>query len=198
MVAQGNGKFGLRLTPESLQTKKQMHLGSSHESPIFFSDFVFQAIQLTSQAVSEGLLQPEDISEALLERCLYTQMSSKVDLLIRTSGEVRLSDFLLWQSSFSVIYFTDILWPDFSVRNLMAGIFYYQRHRRQIGILEEEPSWKSDLGAQADFLNKESAERISRFLHKLDHELWAGKKITISKKLPTAEDQTNTMQQKKS
>ena len=149
----------------------------------------FQAIQITSQAVSEGLLEPEDITEDLLERCLYTQMSSKVDLLIRTSGEVRLSDFLLWQSSFSVIYFTDILWPEFSVRNLMAGIFYYQRHRSQIGLVEE--ARRSGVGLELEHLDKASVKRIKAFLQKLDHEQWARKFVTKTEEtLPTRERTT--------
>ncbi|KAH3738334.1 hypothetical protein DPMN_044968 [Dreissena polymorpha] len=78
--------------------------------------------------VEEGVLQESDISDQLLERCLYTNHSSNPDLLIRTSGEVRLSDFLLWQSTFSVLSFLEVLWPDFSIWHLYAAIIHYQRN----------------------------------------------------------------------
>jgi hypothetical protein len=124
-------------------------------------ELIFQAIRLTSKAVESGLLEPEDITEDLLERCFYTGSSSKVDLLIRTSGEVRLSDFLLWQSCYSVTYFTRVLWPDFTLRNLLAGVFYYQMSRWQ------NPDPSSSEAAFEDEDNKSSA-RIRRFLARLD------------------------------
>lgn len=93
-----------------------------------------------SKAVEDGLLKPTDISESLLERCLYTGFSPRPELLVRTSGEVRLSDFLLWQSSYSVTYFSQVLWPDFNLTNLLMAIFYFQRHQRYV---IQEPISKS-------------------------------------------------------
>ena len=61
-----------------------------------------------------------------LEAMLYTAPSPPVDLMIRTSGEKRLSDFLLWQSENAIIHFTSVLWPEFSLWHLLAAIFYYQ------------------------------------------------------------------------
>ena len=61
-----------------------------------------------------------------LEANLYTAPSPPVDLMIRTSGEKRLSDFLLWQADNAVIHFTSVLWPEFSLWHLLAAIFYYQ------------------------------------------------------------------------
>ncbi len=89
-----------------------------------------QAVKKVCHGVKNQSLQPDEISEELLEQCLYTHLSGlglRPDLLIRTSGENRLSDFLLWQTSYSVTYFTQVLWPDFSLRNFMYAIFYYQR-----------------------------------------------------------------------
>jgi hypothetical protein len=89
-----------------------------------------QAVKQVCTRVKNQTLQPEDISEELIEQCLYTHLSGlglTPDLLIRTSGEKRLSDFLLWQTSYSVTHFTEVLWPDFSLRNFMFAIFYYQR-----------------------------------------------------------------------
>ncbi len=90
-----------------------------------------------SKGVQDGILHPDDISESLIERCLYTGFSPRPELLVRTSGEVRLSDFLLWQSSYCVTYFSQVLWPEFSLFNLLLAIFYYQRHHRYI--LHQEP-----------------------------------------------------------
>ena len=131
----------------------------------------FQAVRTCSEGVERGLLEPEDIDEDLLERCLYTDVSSTVDLLIRTSGEVRLSDFLLWQSSYSTIFFTSVLWPEFSMRNLLWGVFYFQRQSRSIararkgltseGLTSEESGMKDErsrekrLKAFIDYLEKE-------------------------------------------
>ena len=83
-----------------------------------------------SKAVEDGILKPNDINESGLEKCLYTGFSPRPDLLVRTSGEVRLSDFLLWQSSYSVTYFSEVLWPSFGLISLLLAIFYYQRHHR--------------------------------------------------------------------
>ena len=89
-----------------------------------------------SKAVEDGILKPSDINESVLERCLYTGFSPRPELLVRTSGEVRLSDFLLWQSCYSVTYFSDVLWPEFSLNNLLMAIFYFQRHHRYIQYVE--------------------------------------------------------------
>ncbi len=80
----------------------------------------------------------------------------------RTSGEVRLSDFLLWQSCESVVYFTPVLWPDFSVRQLLMAVFQYQRQRMtgREEVAEGTPQQKDDLDEQ----EVKSAERIKRFL----------------------------------
>lgn len=69
-----------------------------------------------------------DVNESLLNKCLYTRHSPDPDLLVRTSGEVRLSDFLLWQSGHSVLAFADVLWPEFTIWDLFYAVFYYQRH----------------------------------------------------------------------
>lgn len=81
-----------------------------------------------AEGVEQGLLKQSDICEDLLEKCLYTNQSSDPDLLIRTSGEVRLSDFLLWQSTFSVLSFLEVLWPDFSIWHLYAAVLHFQKN----------------------------------------------------------------------
>lgn len=67
-----------------------------------------------------------DISEELISQCLFTSNSPDPDLLVRTSGEVRLSDYLLWQSSFSVLAFFKVLWPEFSIWHLFLAVIFYQ------------------------------------------------------------------------
>ena len=76
-----------------------------------------------------------DINETLIEKCLYTGNSHEVDLLVRTSGEVRLSDFLLWQSSHSVLSFVNQTWPEFSIWNFYMGILNFQLNFNAIEVI---------------------------------------------------------------
>ena len=97
-----------------------------------------------SQASS---IKANDITEEMIEQSLYTQISGlglQPDLLIRTSGESRLSDFLLWQTSYSITYFTSVLWPEFSLRNFIFAIFYYQRHAQYLRQLIPQFSLQSE------------------------------------------------------
>ncbi len=80
-----------------------------------------------------GRLQKEDITEALIARYLDTAPWGDPDLLIRTSGESRLSNFLLWEVSYSEVYITDILWPDFNEREFMKALTAYQQRERRGG-----------------------------------------------------------------
>ena len=125
---------------------------------------LFQAVRHMAKGVQENVIEESDIDQDLMERCLYTKDSSKVDLLIRTSGEVRLSEFLLWQTSFSVIYFTRVLWPEFSFQNLVAGIFFYQRNRRRLDrIMDDIESLRMPrTGVDQESAQKEA--RVRKFL----------------------------------
>ena len=89
--------------------------------------------RLTSDLVSNGG-KPEDIDEARLASYLYTAGQPDPDLLIRTSGELRISNFLLWQIAYSEIWVTDVLWPDFSESDLIAGIRAFQERDRRFGL----------------------------------------------------------------
>jgi undecaprenyl diphosphate synthase len=80
-----------------------------------------------------GRLQPEQITEEIFPRYLYTDGLPDPDLLIRTGGEARLSNFLLWQSSYSEVYFTETLWPDFRRPHFIEAILDYQRRQRRFG-----------------------------------------------------------------
>lgn len=95
---------------------------------------LLEAVKSVCQRVKDGDLTCENIQEADIEQALSTAKFGKLaspDLLIRTSGEQRLSNFLLWQVAYSELYFTDVLWPDFSVEDFDRAIESYQgRHRR--------------------------------------------------------------------
>jgi len=80
-------------------------------------------------------LKPEDISEEVFEGYLYTKGLPSPDLIIRTSGEIRLSNFLLWQSAYSELYFTETLWPDFRKDEFINAIQEYQKRERRFGAL---------------------------------------------------------------
>lgn len=98
---------------------------------------ITNAFKELSWGVNKGLIKPSDISEEVMEKCFYTRHSPDPDLLVRTSGEVRLSDFLLWQSSYSVLAFVDVLWPEYSIWHFFSGILYYQRNHSQVQAARE-------------------------------------------------------------
>lgn len=75
-----------------------------------------------------------EISEDDLEQCLLTFGSPDLDMIVRTSGEIRLSDFMLWQSSASCLVITDVLWPEFSASHLYGAILYYQEHYEKLKV----------------------------------------------------------------
>lgn len=102
------------------------------------------AMREVGEGVQLGLIRESDISEPLLEKCLYTNRSPNPDLLLRTSGEVRLSDFLLWQTAFSVLSFMPVLWPEFSIWHLYAGVLHYQRNVPAVRAARESNDFEVD------------------------------------------------------
>ena len=101
-------------------------------------DEIIQAVQKIVQEVQEGKVAAEEISEDLLCNYLMTKDLSEPDLLIRTSGEIRLSNFMLWQLAYTEFWFTDTLWPDFDEESLMDAIESYQKRNRRYGGLKGE------------------------------------------------------------
>ena len=83
-------------------------------------------------------IPPPEINEALLGRYLYTAELPDVDLVIRTSGEYRISNFLLWQSAYSEYYFSDVLWPDFNETEVDKALAVYSQRRRRFGGLSPD------------------------------------------------------------
>jgi len=85
-----------------------------------------------------GKIKPADVTKELFQRYLYTRALPDPDLLIRTGGEYRISNFLLWQMAYTEFYFTDILWPDFREPDLMEAIAEYQQRERRFGRTSEQ------------------------------------------------------------
>ncbi len=100
---------------------------------------ITEAIQKIAEEVKAGRLSLASIDEAKIQQMLYTADLPDPDLLIRTSGELRLSNFLLWQISYTEIYVTDVLWPDFSKEELYKAIEAYQKRSRRFGLVECPP-----------------------------------------------------------
>ena len=97
-----------------------------------------KAMKEIAQQVKEGALLPADINEKVIEQHLCTKGLPDPELLIRTSGETRISNYLLWQIAYAELYFTTILWPDFRRENLYEAIVDYQRRERRFGLVSEQ------------------------------------------------------------
>ncbi len=96
------------------------------------------AIKVISDKVKNNIISSETIDETIINQHLYTHNLPDVDLLIRTSGEHRISNFLLWQIAYAELYFTDVLWPDFREENLYEAIISYQKRERRFGKTSEQ------------------------------------------------------------
>ncbi len=96
------------------------------------------AIVQISNKVKNNIISPDSIDESIINNHLYTHDLPDVDLLIRTSGECRISNFLLWQIAYAELYFTDTLWPDFTKEHLCEAIVNYQNRERRFGKTSEQ------------------------------------------------------------
>ena len=97
---------------------------------------IVDACRAAIRRLSAEGLSPDEITEERIERELYTEGLPELDLLIRTSGEMRISNFLLWQAAYSEIYVTETLWPDFRRIHLLEAIIDFQRRDRRFGGLQ--------------------------------------------------------------
>lgn len=95
-------------------------------------ELAFAARQL-AQKVKDGKINPEDIDENAIDSHLYTKGIPDVDLIIRPSGELRLSNFLIWQSAYAEYYFTEIMWPDFTPKELDKALIEFANRGRRFG-----------------------------------------------------------------
>lgn len=99
---------------------------------------ITHTMQQLAQQVKNGTLQAEDITEELISQNLNTRFMPDPELLIRTGGELRLSNYLLWQSAYSELYFCDTFWPDFSEEEFYKAIYNYQQRERRFGKTSEQ------------------------------------------------------------
>ena len=122
-----------RITSKTAQGERMtlvLALNYSSRSELTF------AVQQLAQKVADGELQPSDIDEKAIAQSLYTASMPDPDLIIRTSGECRLSNFMMWQASYSEVYFTDVLWPDFGAEALEEAIKAYNGRDRRYGLVK--------------------------------------------------------------
>jgi len=101
-------------------------------------DEIIRAIKKIVQAVKQGSLKEDGITEKVFSSYLFTKDLPDPDLLIRTSGEMRLSNFLLWQMAYTEIYVTEILWPDFKREDMVQALIHYQSRERRFGRISEQ------------------------------------------------------------
>ena len=96
------------------------------------------AVQEISRKVKNNIISPENIDDTIINSHLYTHNLPDVDLLVRTSGEHRISNFLLWQIAYAELYFMDVFWPDFREQHLAEAIKNYQNRERRFGKTSEQ------------------------------------------------------------
>jgi undecaprenyl diphosphate synthase len=99
---------------------------------------IVTAVRNISDKVKNNIISATDIDESIINEHLYTHNLPDVDLVIRTSGEHRISNFLLWQIAYAEFYFTDVLWPDFREKDLYDAIISYQKRERRFGKTSEQ------------------------------------------------------------
>jgi len=99
---------------------------------------MLNAVKNICDKVKNNIISIDSIDESIINQHLYTHNLPDVDLLIRTSGEHRISNFLLWQIAYAELYFTDVLWPDFKEEDLYEAIISYQKRERRFGKTSEQ------------------------------------------------------------
>ncbi|MBD2252036.1 isoprenyl transferase [Nostoc parmelioides] len=132
----------LSALPKSLQTEMERSMTETlNNQAIHFTvavnygsrNEITRACRQVAELVQQGKLSADAVNEDIVEQHLYTVDTQPPDLLIRTSGEMRLSNFLLWQMAYTEMYFTDILWPDFDRAAFHQALLSYQKRDRRFG-----------------------------------------------------------------
>ena len=130
-----------KLAPDILEAAEFLENSSKDYTGIVFTiainygsrDEILRGVRKIAKKVKAGELEPEDINEAVMENSFDTAGMPDPDLLIRTSGEERLSNFLMWQLAYTEFYFTDVYWPDFNKEELIKAIEKYSKRDRRYG-----------------------------------------------------------------
>ncbi len=143
--------------PEKIQTEiARVSAATAHDAKMVLTlalsyggrSEIVQAVQRLARELLTGRLQPLEIDPATFSRYLYTAGMPDPDLLIRTSGEYRLSNFLLWQSAYTELYFTDTLWPDFREEDFLKAVYEFQQRQRRYGLTQEQIAARMDQNSR--------------------------------------------------
>ena len=124
----------------NLQERTQVNTGMTMVIALSYSSRweITDTVQRLAEKVKAGALAPEDITEECISNHLATNFMPDPDLLIRTGGECRLSNYLLWQCAYTEFYFCDTYWPDFNAEDLQLAIEYFNRKERRFGKTSEQ------------------------------------------------------------
>ncbi|GAB0097422.1 Alkyl transferase [Sergentomyia squamirostris] len=168
----------LSMLPEELQQKiaRAMYVTRNNKTAILNVAFAYtsrdevtHSLKTITEGVSDSSLDHDAITHELIDRCLYTKYGTNPDLLIRTSGETRLSDFLLWQVSTTILYFTKILWPEITIWHVLGAIFQYQRWYYR---LHTPQKFLLDTSQKEDISPMFQEHQVEHFVSDVDNKHW--------------------------
>lgn len=120
------------------KTKTNSHMTLTLALSYGSREEIVNAVRNISDKVKNNIISIDSIDDSIINEHLYTRNLPEVDLLIRTSGEHRISNFLLWQIAYAELYFTNVLWPDFKEQDLYEAIISYQKRERRFGKTSEQ------------------------------------------------------------